>query len=53
MTLKPLRIADIGFAPRYVLRVPGVDHHHLEATLFEDFEDRDPINPSRFHDDRL
>jgi len=36
-----------------VLRVTGVDHHHLEPTLFEDFEYRNPINTGRLHDDCL
>ena len=52
-TLQPLRVADVGFPPRHVLRVPGVDHHHLEPALFEDFEDRNPVNAGRFHDHRL
>jgi len=29
-------VADVGLAARNVLRVPGVDHHHLEAPLFQD-----------------
>lgn len=52
-TLQPLRVADVGLAARYVLRVPGVDHHHLESALFEDFENRDPVDACRFHDDCL
>src|ERR1700693_1619935 len=35
-----------------MLRVPRVDYHHLEPALFQDFEDRDPVNPGRFHHDR-
>ena len=52
-TLQPLCVADVGLAPGHVLRVPGVDHHHLEPSLFQDFEDRNPVNTGRFHDDRL
>jgi hypothetical protein len=44
-SLEPLRIADVGLAPRYVLRVPGVNHDYLEAALLQDLEDRDPIDP--------
>jgi hypothetical protein len=52
-TLQPLCVADVGLAAWNVLRVPGVDHHHLEAPLFQDFEYRNPVNPGRFHDDGL
>ena len=50
-TLQPFRVTDIGFAPRHVLRVARVDHHHLEASLLQDLEHRDPVNSGRFHDD--
>ena len=51
--LEPLRIADVGLPPRHMLGVTRVDHHHLEAALFKDFEDRDPIDTGRLHDDRI
>jgi hypothetical protein len=51
--LQPSCVADVGLAAWNVLRVPGVDHHHLEAPLFQDFEYRNPVNTSRFHNDRL
>ena len=47
--LKPLRVADVGLPSRHVLGVTRVDHHHLEAALFKDLEDRDPINTGRLH----
>ena len=46
-TLQPFRVTDVSFAPRHVLRVPRVDHHHLEPALLQDFEDRDPVDPGR------
>jgi hypothetical protein len=52
-SLQPLCVADVGLPPRYVLRIPGVDHHHLKPSLFEDLEDRYPVNSGRFHDHRL
>ena len=27
--LQPLCVADVSLPPWYVLRIPGVDHHHL------------------------
>jgi hypothetical protein len=48
--LQPFRVADVGFAPGHVLGVARVNHHHLETPLLEDLEDRDPVNPGRFHD---
>jgi len=44
---QPLRVAYVGLPPRHMLRVPRVDHHHLEPALFQDFEDRDPLNPGQ------
>jgi hypothetical protein len=35
-----------------VLGVTGIDHHDLESALFQDLEDRNPIDPGRLHDDR-
>jgi hypothetical protein len=29
--------------------VAGIDQHHLQAVLFEDLVDRDPIDSGRFH----
>jgi len=31
--LQPLCVADIGFSPRYVFSVSGVDQHNLEPAL--------------------
>ena len=45
--LQPLRVADVGLPPRHMLRVPRVDHHHLEPTLFQDFASKPRSIPSR------
>src|ERR1700759_5239787 len=50
---QPLGVTDVSFSARPVLGVPGIDQHHLEATLLEDLVDRDPIDAGRFHGDRL
>jgi hypothetical protein len=51
--LQPFSVADVSFASRHVLRVPGVDHHHLEPALLQNFEDRDPVDPGGLHGDRF
>jgi hypothetical protein len=50
-TLQPLSIADIGLAARNMFGIARIDQQHLEATLFEDFIDRNPVDPGGFHDD--
>jgi hypothetical protein len=45
--LEPLRIADVGLASWNVLGVTGIDHQDLEPPLFQDLEDRSPMDPGR------
>jgi hypothetical protein len=51
--LQPLRIADIGLAPRHVLGVPRVDKKHGKPPGIEKLENRNPVDAGRFHDDSL
>jgi hypothetical protein len=51
--LDPLTVQDIALTSRNVLDVPRIDEHDLEAALFEDLEDRNPVHAGRFHRDRL
>jgi hypothetical protein len=37
---KPLGVGNIGFAAGEVLRVPGVDQHHLEWTFLQSIQER-------------
>ena len=47
--LDPLAVHDISLASRDVLHVTSVDEHHLEASLFEDVVDRDPVHAGGLH----
>ena len=49
--LEPLRIIDIGLAPRNVPGVPRIDEQHLEPALFQNLVDRNPVDPRRLHGD--
>ena len=51
--LQPLRIADIGLAPRHVLGIAGIDKKHCEPACIEKLENWNPVNAGRFHDDGL
>src|SRR5215216_3425140 len=51
--LQPLRIADIGLAPRHVLGIARVDKKHGKSPGIEELEDRNPVDAGRFHDDSL
>jgi hypothetical protein len=51
--LQPLRIVDVGFASRHVLDVSGVYQQHLKSARLENFIHRYPVDPGRFHRDRL
>jgi hypothetical protein len=42
--LDPLAIEDVRLAAGDVLDVAGVDEKDLEAALFEDIIDRDPVD---------
>jgi len=50
--LQPLRIAHVCLATRHMLGVTGIDQKYLEATLVEQFINRDPVDAGRFHNDR-
>src|SRR5882672_5953312 len=51
--LQPLRVADIGLAPRHVLGITRVDKEHSKPPRIEKLENRDPVDAGRFHDDGL
>ena len=51
--LQPLRIADIGLAPRHVLGITRVDKEHGKPPCIEKLENRNPVDAGRFHDDGL
>jgi len=51
--LQPLRIADIGLAPGHVLGIARVDKEYRKPAGIEKFENRNPVDAGRFHDDRL
>ena len=51
--LQPLRIADIGFAPRHVLGIARIDKTHSKPACIEKLEDRNPVDAGRLHDDGL
>jgi hypothetical protein len=53
MMLQPLRIADIGLAPRHVLGIVRVDKKHGKPPGIEKLENRNPVDAGRFHDDGL
>ena len=42
--LQPLRIADIGLAPRHVLGITRVDKTDSKPPLIEKLENRNPID---------
>src|SRR5258705_13916690 len=47
--LEPLTIKDIRLAAGDVLNVARIDQLYFESTSLEQFEQRDPVNTSRFH----
>ena len=47
--LHPLAVQDITLATGDILDPPGIDQINLEAPLFENFIERDPIDAGRFH----
>ena len=51
--LQPLRIADVGLAPRHVLGVARVHEKHDEPPGIEKLENRNPVDAGQFHDDGL
>jgi putative transposase len=52
-TLQPLRIADVSLASRHVFGIARIDKEHSKATSIEELENWNPIDASRFHNDRL
>src|SRR3954447_26133401 len=51
--LQPLRIADIGLAPRHVLGIARVDKKYGKSPGIEKLENWNPVDDRRFHDDGL
>jgi hypothetical protein len=51
--LQPLRIADVGLASGQVLGIAGVDKENSKATGIEEFENWNPIDASRLHNNCL
>ncbi|MCU1295797.1 MAG: hypothetical protein JWO91_75 [Acidobacteriaceae bacterium] len=48
---QPLTLLHIGFASRQTIRLSGIDQVHFETSLFQDVEDRDPVDTRRLHRD--
>src|SRR5215472_5033888 len=46
---QPLAVQNVALAPAHVVDVAGVDQHYFETALLEDFVERDPVHPGRFH----
>jgi hypothetical protein len=51
--LQPLCIADVRLASGHVLGITRIDEEHRKAAGIKEFEDRNPVDAGRFHDDRL
>ena len=51
--LQPLGVGHVGLAAGHVFGVAGVDQHHSEPALFQDLENRDPIDAGALHGDCL
>jgi hypothetical protein len=47
--LQPLAVGHIALAPRQVLGMAGVDQTDFQTPLFQNLEQRDPVDPSGFH----
>lgn len=45
--LQPLAIGYVGFSSGHVLHMTRIDQAYLEATLFQDLEQRNPAEPRR------
>ena len=50
---QPLAVRHVGLAPRNVLHVPPVDHHHLQPGRFQHFIDIEPVDAGGFHRHRM
>lgn len=48
---QPTGVADIGLAARHILGVARIHEDHIEPMPLENFEGRDPIDPSGVHGD--
>src|SRR6202035_441952 len=51
--LQPLAVGHVALAPAYVVYVAGVDQYHFEAAILQNFIQWNPVDPGRFHRDRL
>lgn len=47
--LQLLGVVDIAFAPRNRLAITGVGKHNVQAMLFKDLVDRNPVHTGGFH----
>src|SRR5712671_5709506 len=48
---EPLAIRHITLTTREIFHVASVDKDDVKAPAFEDFEDRNPVDPGSFHRD--
>src|ERR1700676_4729306 len=51
--LQPLAVGHVALAPADVVYVAGVDQYHFEAAFLQNFIYWNPVDPGRFHRDRL
>ncbi|MCY1528338.1 hypothetical protein D9M68_634390 [compost metagenome] len=47
--LDPLRVVDVGLAPRNGAGVARIGQHHVQTVTLENLVDRNPIHPGRLH----
>src|SRR2546429_4947336 len=47
--LEPLAILHVRLAPGHLARVMGIDQLDIKATLFEHFEQGNPVDAGRLH----
>jgi len=49
--LNPLAVLHVGFPPRHIFGLPGIDQQDMKSAGLQDLEDRNPIDPRGFHGD--
>ncbi len=47
--LDPLRVVDVGLAPRYGAGLARIGQHDVRSVALENLVNRNPIHPSRLH----